>query len=133
MVAPLDIWSCANAGDLKIKLTRQRHVWHQGRLLPPKKSVKNIFCFPPFLSDHLFPNSYTMKVFMILFSAFCFSLGWKDNAIIHILQAIARDKPTVGFAMMLMILYFFLPVTNFSLISNTSVSLEQAYGINTSG
>lgn len=74
-----------------------------------------------------------MKAFMILFSTFCFALVWKDNAIIHISQAIARDKPTVGFAMMLMILNFFLPVTNFSLISNTSVSLEQAYRINTSG
>ena len=35
--------------------------------------------------------------------------------------------------MMLVILQFFLPITDFSLISNTSVCLEQAHWINTSG
>ena len=41
-------------------------------------------------------------------------------------------QPTVGFALMLVILQCFLSVTNFSLISSASASLKQSCWINTS-
>ena len=37
-----DIWSCANTGDLKIKLTRKRSSQLQVGLLPPRCRTKNI-------------------------------------------------------------------------------------------
>lgn len=37
---PPGTWLCVNAGDLKIKLTRERSNQHGGRLLPPKMSIQ---------------------------------------------------------------------------------------------
>ena len=53
--APLAIWFCANAEDLKIKLTKNRSSPHLGRLLLPKTSDQEdqecFFLFPlPFLT-----------------------------------------------------------------------------------
>jgi len=49
----------------------------------------------PSLSEHPSPDSYIMKVFMILLDTFCLSLAWKDNAIVHKSQAIAKEgNPT---------------------------------------
>lgn len=74
------------------------------------------------------------STFMILFSTFSFPLTCKDNAIVQVSQAITKeDKSIGGFAMPLVILQFFLLVTNFFLISNASVSPDQAFWINTSG
>lgn len=104
------------------------------KYIASSQDIRSFLSIPPSLSDHPFPNYYTMKVFIILYSTFCFALAGKDNAIIHISQAITQEgKPTVGFAMVLMSLSFFLSVTNFSPISNTLVSLEQDHWTNTSG
>lgn len=75
-----------------------------------------ILSLPPSLSDHFFLNTYTMKVYMILLSTYGLALSQKDS---------------VRFAKMLMILQVFLSAKN-SLISNTSLPLEEAHWINTS-
>lgn len=73
--------------DLKIKLTREQSSQHWGRLLPPKTFLYEL----PSSVDHLFPDSYTMKNFM----TFLFAFSLKDNAIVHISQAIATGgNPT---------------------------------------
>lgn len=47
---PLDIWSCVNAGDLKIRRTGKRRGWHRGRLfLPMMSDQENQGCFFLFL------------------------------------------------------------------------------------
>lgn len=45
----------------------------------------------PSLSEHPSPDSYIMKAFRNLLDTFCFSLAWKDNAIVHMSQAIAKE------------------------------------------
>ena len=77
---PSAIWSCPNAEDLKIKLTRKRSSWHQGWVLPPKRSYQEHFC--PF---HL-PSLITL--FLILTPGrslwfFClrFALLWPGKII----------------------------------------------------
>lgn len=69
------IRSHVSAGDLKIRLTRSRISWHRGKLLPPKISDKvNFFKFLlSSLADHTLPKSYTMKIFMTIFT--CLWLG----------------------------------------------------------
>ena len=69
-----------------------------------------------------------MKLFMILLFSFYLSLAWKDKAIVYLFQAIARVSNAtsnncwichdagdpIGWS-----------ITNFPLISNASVSLQQ--------
>lgn len=52
--------------------------------------IKDISFHPLSLSDHPFPNSHTMKLFMILLVSFSLSLAWKDKPIVCLFQAIAR-------------------------------------------
>lgn len=63
--APPDFRSSAKAGDPTIKLIRKRSSQHQSRQLLPKRSDQEPFfrVLLPSLSDHPFPNSYTMKIF----------------------------------------------------------------------
>lgn len=126
--APADILSCANVGDFKIKLTRKRSSCHQGRLLPLRCWIKNISFDSPFSFCHPFSNYYTVKGFVILLFTFYLSLAWKDNAIFHLSQATAKwvviQTPNDCWICYNDGVPVILPITNFSLIFNASVSLE---------
>lgn len=65
---------------------------------------------------------------MILLSTFCLALAWRGNAIVCTSQAIAKgviQLPKNGWTCHNADVSIVLPTTNFSLISNASVSQEQ--------
>lgn len=71
-----DIWSCIDTGDLQIKLTLR-----QTRLLPPKTMDQ----------DH----TLNIKLVFLPVLYLTLALAWKDNAVIHICQAIAKEETEV--------------------------------------
>ena len=123
-LTPPDIWSCANTGNPKIKLTRKRSGQHQGRLLPHKMSDQKHF-LPSVTIFFLILTSWRYLWFFCThlpcsgleryYDCSHISGRWKgvipppdDCWVCH-----DTDDSAV------------LPLTNFSLISNASVSLEQ--------
>lgn len=95
----------------------------------PRDVGSRIFLFIPLsLSGHPFPNSYTIKVFIILLFTFYLSLAWKDNAIFYLSQATAKwvviQTPNDCWICCNAGDPVILPITNFSLIVNASVSLN---------
>lgn len=123
---PPDIWFCTNGGELTIKLTRMRSYWHhEVDCLHPRHCNGQESWVPlTLIMKHLLP--------FVLASPFFFpSCHSKDKAIICISGALAKgDLPDYYICHQSNNYYdtgnpVVLPVTNFSLISNASVSLDQ--------
>ena len=122
-----DISSYTNAGNLKTKLTREAADIEADCFLP-RHQIRNISFHSSSLSNHGFPNSYMMKIFLI----FCppFALLWHGK----MMPLFTYLRPSQSTVIQLPPDCCFccnasdpvvLPITNFSLISSASISLGQ--------
>ena len=106
MKAPPTFWSLLHKSwQSQTKLTRERSGHHRGKTASSQNVRSRTFLsIPPSLSDHPFPNSYTMKFFMaILYSYFASICPRKIMPLFTYIQL----QITAGFAMLLVILQFF--------------------------
>lgn len=85
-----DIWLCINPRDLKIKFTGKRSNWHGGRLLTSKTLGQK--CFSSF--SFLFLTTFLLILHnkgLLNLSTIFFILVKKENTVVHISQAIAKE------------------------------------------
>lgn len=67
-----------------------KYSWPPTDCFPQDVKSKMFISSPRSLSNPPFPNSYTMRVFIIFLFTFCHALAWKNNVTVHKAQAIAR-------------------------------------------
>lgn len=127
---PPDICAYANARDIKVQLTRKRISWCCGWLLPPK-TLRMFLSISPFFPTILFLILTPWRSLSFFCQPTALPCPGKTLPLFTYLRPLQKQviQPPINYW-----IYcdagdsIILPITNFSLISNASVSLEYTCG-----